>query len=466
MKNFDVVVIGSGPGGYVCAIRCAQLGMKTAVVEKYNSLGGTCLNVGCIPSKALLDSSEHYHNAHANFEEHGIGVGSLSIDFPQMIARKKKVVDTTCDGIKYLMDKNKIEVFYGMGSFVDANTVEVAGAEGKEKLSAKHVVIATGSKPIELPFAKFDKERIISSTEALSLPELPKSMVVIGGGVIGLELGSVYARLGTEVTVVEYADSILPTMDAAMGKELLRSMKKLGVKFLLSTKVSDVARNGAVVTVKATDKKDQPVVLAADMCLVAVGRKAYTDGLNGAAIGLNRDDRGRVAIDDHFQTNVKGVYAIGDVVRGAMLAHKAEEEGVVLAELLAGQKPHINYNLIPNVVYTWPEVAAVGKTEAELKTAGTPYKMGSFPMRALGRSRASGDIDGLVKILAHQETDEVLGVHIVAARAADLIMEAVVAMEFRASAEDIARICHGHPTYSEAIKEAALAATDNRAMHI
>lgn len=466
MKNFDVIVIGSGPGGYVCAIRCAQLGMKTALVEKYNSLGGTCLNVGCIPSKALLDSSEHYHNAHANFAEHGIDVTGLKVDFPQMIARKKKVVETTVDGIKYLMDKNKIEVFHGMGSFVDAQTVQVAGADGVEKLQGKHVVIATGSKPIELPFAKFDKERIISSTEALSLPFLPKSMVVIGGGVIGLELGSVYARLGTQVSVVEFADSVLPTMDAAMGKELLRSMKKLGVQFHLSTKVSEVTRNGDVVTVKATDKKDQPVVLEADVCLVAVGRRAYTDGLNGDAIGLQRDERGRVAIDDHFQTNVKGVYAIGDVVRGAMLAHKAEEEGVVLAEMLAGQKPHINYNLIPNVVYTWPEVAAVGKTEAELKTAGVPYKMGSFPMRALGRSRASGDIDGLVKILAHQETDEVLGVHIVAARAADLIMEATVAMEFRASAEDIARTCHGHPTYSEAIKEAALAATDNRAMHI
>jgi dihydrolipoamide dehydrogenase len=466
MIDFDVIVIGSGPGGYVSAIRSAQLGMKTALVEKYNTLGGTCLNVGCIPSKALLDSSEHYHNAKANFETHGIKVGKLEVDFPQMIARKKQVVDQTCDGIDYLMKKNKVEVFHGTGSFKSANEISVATDGEPILLKGKHIIIATGSKPIELPFAKFDKERIISSTEALSLPELPKSMVVIGGGVIGLELGSVYARLGTEVTVVEYADGVLPTMDAALGKELMRSMKKLGVQFLLSTKVTDVSRKGKFVTVKATDKKDKPVELKADICLVAVGRRAYTDGLNADAIGLKRDERGKIEIDNHFRTNVPNVYAIGDVVKGAMLAHKAEEEGVVLAEMLAGQKPHIDYNLIPNVVYTWPEVAAVGKTEAELKSDGVPYKTGQFPMRALGRSRASGDIDGLVKILAHKDTDEVLGVHIVAARAADLIMEAAVAMEFRASAEDISRICHGHPTYSEAVKEAALAATGDRALHI
>jgi dihydrolipoamide dehydrogenase len=466
MKEFDVIVIGSGPGGYVCAIRCAQLGMKTAIIEKYNTLGGTCLNVGCIPSKALLDSSEHYHNAKANFETHGIDIKGLEVNFPQMIARKKQVVDQTCDGIDYLMKKNNIEVFHGLGSFKTAEVIQIESEGKKSEIKGKNIVIATGSKPIELPFAKFDKERIISSTEALSLKELPETMVVIGGGVIGLELGSVYARLGTTVTVVEFADSILPTMDAALGKELMRSMKKLGVKFYLSTKVNKVTRAGEKVTITATDKKDKELSFEADMCLVAVGRRAFTDGLNPEVIDLNRDERGKVIIDAHFQTNVKNVYAIGDVVKGAMLAHKAEEEGTVLAEILAGQKPHIDYNLIPNIVYTWPEVAAVGKTEAELKDAGTPYKTGQFPMRALGRSRASGDIDGMVKILAHQETDEVLGVHIVAARAADLIMEAAMAMEFRASAEDIARVCHGHPTYSEAIKEAALAATDDRAMHI
>jgi dihydrolipoamide dehydrogenase len=466
MKEFDVIIIGSGPGGYVCAIRCAQLGMKTAIIEKYNTLGGTCLNVGCIPSKALLDSSEHYHNAKANFETHGIDIKGLEVNFTQMIARKKQVVDQTCDGIDYLMKKNNIEVFHGLGSFKTAEIIQIVSEGKKAEIKGKNIIIATGSKPIELPFAKFDKERIISSTEALSLKELPESMVVIGGGVIGLELGSVYARLGTTVTVVEFADSILPTMDGALGKELMRSMKKLGVKFHLSTKVNKVTREGEKVTITATDKKNKELSFEADMCLVAVGRRAFTDGLNPEAIDLNRDERGKVIIDAHFQTNVKNVYAIGDVVKGAMLAHKAEEEGTVLAEILAGQKPHIDYNLIPNIVYTWPEVAAVGKTEVELKDAGTPYKTGQFPMRALGRSRASGDIDGMVKILAHQETDEVLGVHIVAARAADLIMEAAMAMEFRASAEDIARVCHGHPTYSEAIKEAALAATDDRAMHI
>lgn len=464
MSSYDVVVIGSGPGGYVSAIRCAQLGMKTALVEKYSTLGGTCLNVGCIPSKALLDSSEHYHAAVHSFEAHGINVEKPTVDFAKMIERKAGVVSTTCDGIDYLMKKNEIDVLHGFGSLVDKNTVQVAG-EQTTTVSAKHIILATGSKPIELPFAKFDKERIISSTEALSLKEIPKHMVVIGGGVIGLELGSVYARLGADVTVVEYAKSIIPTMDGAMGKELMRSMKKLGVKFSLSTKVSDVSRDGDVVKVTATNKKGEEVVIEGDYCLVAVGRGAYTAKLGLENVGIETDERGRIAVNDHLQTAVPNIYAIGDVVRGAMLAHKAEEEGVFVAESIAGEKPHINYDLIPGIVYTWPEVAAVGKTEEQLKEEGASYKVGSFPMRALGRSRASGDIDGVVKVLADKNTDEVLGVHIVAARAADIIMEAVTAMEFRASAEDIARICHGHPTYTEALKEAALAATANRALH-
>ena len=464
MSSYDVVVIGSGPGGYVSAIRCAQLGMKTALVEKYATLGGTCLNVGCIPSKALLDSSEHYHAAVHSFESHGIQIDPPKIDFAKMIERKAGVVSTTCDGIDYLMNKNNIDVLRGFGSLKDKNTVVVAGDETTE-VSAKHIILATGSKPIELPFAKFDKERVISSTEALSLKEIQKHMVVIGGGVIGLELGSVYKRLGAEVTIVEYAPSIIPTMDGAMGKELMRSLKKIGMKFSLSTKVSNVSRDGDVVTVTATNKKGEEVTFEGDYCLVAVGRGAYTAKLGLENVGIATDERGRIAVNDHLQTAVPNIYAIGDVVRGAMLAHKAEEEGVFVAESIAGEKPHINYNLIPGIVYTWPEVAAVGKTEEELKEAGVAYKSGSFPMRALGRSRASGDIDGVVKVLADQATDEVLGVHIVAARAADIIMEAVTAMEFRASAEDIARICHGHPTYTEALKEAALAATANRAIH-
>ena len=464
MSSYDVVIIGSGPGGYVSAIRCAQLGMKTALVEKYQTLGGTCLNVGCIPSKALLDSSEHYHAAVHSFEEHGIQVDKPRIDFAQMMKRKSGVVDTTCDGINYLMKKNEIDVLRGFGSLVDKNTVQISGKD-TTKVTAKNIILATGSKPIELPFAKFDKERIISSTEALSLKEIPKHMIVIGGGVIGLELGSVYKRLGAEVTVVEYAKSIIPTMDGAMGKELMRSLKKLGVKFSLSTKVNGVSRDGELVKVTAANKKGEEVVFEGDYCLVAVGRGAFTDKLGLENVGIETDERGRITVNNQLQTSVPNIYAIGDVIRGAMLAHKAEEEGVFVAELIAGEKPHINYDLIPGIVYTWPEVAAVGKTEEQLKESGADYKVGSFPMRALGRSRASGDIDGVVKVMADKQTDEVLGVHIVAARAADIIMEAVTAMEFRASAEDIARICHGHPTYTEGLKEAALAATGNRALH-
>ena len=465
MKKFDVVVIGSGPGGYVAAIRCAQLGMKTALVEKYSTLGGTCLNVGCIPSKSLLDSSHHFETAENHFSEHGIEIeGALKINFKQMIDRKAAVVEQTTKGIDYLMEKNKIEVFKGLGSFVDATHVQIDG-KTPETIEAKNCIIATGSKPASLPFITIDKERIITSTEALKLKEIPKHLVVIGGGVIGLELGQVYRRLGAEVSVIEYADRITPVMDAGLSRELMKVMKKQGVKFHLSHVVTKVVRKGKTVQITATDKKGSAVEFEGDYCLVSVGRKPYTAGLNAEAAGVQLNERGQIVVNEQLQTTTPSIYAIGDVVQGAMLAHKAEEEGVAVAEMLAGQKPHIDYNLIPNVIYTWPEVAAVGKTEEQLKEEGKAYKSGQFPMRALGRARASMDTDGFVKILADAETDEVLGVHIIGARAADLIAEAVTAMEFRASAEDIARMSHSHPTYAEAVKEAALAATENRALH-
>ena len=468
MSSYDVAVIGSGPGGYVAAIRCAQLGMKTAIIEKYATLGGTCLNVGCIPSKALLDSSHHYEDAVNHFEEHGIEIpGEIKVNLEKMISRKQGVVDMTTKGIQFLMDKNKIEVFEGLGSFEDATHVNINKSDGKkETIEAKNIIIATGSKPSALPFIKLDKERVITSTEALELKEIPKHLVIIGGGVIGLELGQVYKRLGSEVTVVEYLDRIIPTMDAALSKELMKSMKKQKVKFELSHKVKSVERKGKEVIIKADNKKGEEVSFTADYCLVAVGRSAYTEGLNLEAAGVKVEERGRIAVNNHLQTNVSNIYAIGDVIKGAMLAHKAEEEGTLVAEIMAGQKPHIDYNLIPGVVYTWPEVASVGKTEEQLKEAGVDYKVGQFPMRALGRARASMDVDGFVKILADKKTDEVLGVHMIGARCADLITEAVTAMEFRASAEDIARMSHAHPTYAEAVKEAALAATADRALHI
>ena len=465
--KYDVVIIGSGPGGYVSAIRFAQLGFKTAIIEKYNTLGGTCLNVGCIPSKALLDSSEHYHNAAHNFSKHGIDVSDLKVDMAKMIERKAQVIAQTCDGISYLMDKNKIDVHTGVGSFVDNTHVKVTDSEGKETiLETKHAVIATGSKPNFFPGMEPDKDRIITSTEALELTEVPEKMIVIGGGVIGLELGSVYARLGCKVEVLEFADSIVPTMDKSLGKELTKVLKKEGFKFHLKTQVQNVENTGNGVKVTALNKKGEQVTFEADYCLVAVGRKPYTTGLGLENVGVKVDKRGMIETTSHLQTNIPNIYAIGDVVKGAMLAHKAEEEGVYVAELLAGQKPHINYALIPGVVYTWPEVAAVGRTEEELKADGVNYKSGSFPIKALGRARASMDLMGFVKVLADAETDEVLGVHMIAPRAADMIMEAVTAMEFRASAEDIARICHPHPTFTEAIKEAALDATDNRPLHI
>ncbi|HUH19292.1 dihydrolipoyl dehydrogenase [Albibacterium sp.] len=466
--QYDVVIIGSGPGGYVSAIRCAQLGLKTAVIEKYNSFGGTCLNVGCIPSKALLDSSEHFYNADKHFAAHGIKLDNLSVDIAQMIKRKNEVVEQTTGGIDFLFKKNKIASYQGMGSFVDKNTIKITKDEGKsETITATNVVIATGSKPFSLPSIKIDKKRIITSTEALNLQEVPKHLVLIGGGVIGLELGSVYARLGSKVTVLEYADSIVPTMDKGLGKELQKVLKRLGFEFLLNHKVTGATTKGKKVTITAENKQGEAVKVEGDYCLVAIGRIAYTESLGLENIGITLEERGKkVPVDENLETPVKGVYAIGDVIKGAMLAHKAEDEGTFVAELIAGQKPHIDYNLIPGVVYTWPEVASVGKTEEELKAAGKKYKSGSFPFKASGRARASMDTDGFVKVLADADTDEILGVHMIGPRVADMIAEAVVAMEYRASAEDIARICHAHPTYTEALKEAALAATANRAIHI
>ena len=464
--KYDLIVIGSGPGGYIAAVRASQLGKKVALIEKYSTLGGTCLNVGCIPSKALLDSSHHYYDAVHHFEEHGITVEKPSFDFGKMVDRKAKVVETTTGGIKYLMDKNNIEVYEGLGSFEDKTHVKVSKNDGtSEVIEGTNIIIATGSKPSSLPFIKIDKDRVITSTEALKLKEVPKHLLVIGGGVIGLELGSVYKRLGADVTVIEYMDKIVPGMDTDISKELQKVFKKQGIKFATSHKVTSVQKNGDIVIVKATDKKDREVEFTGDYCLVSVGRKPYTEGLGLEKVGIKVNERGQIETNNHLQTNVASIYAIGDVVQGAMLAHKAEEEGVIVAEFLAGQKPHIDYNLIPGIVYTWPEAAAVGKTEQELKDAKIEYKSGKFSMRALGRSRASGDIDGFVKVLADKKTDEILGVHMVGARVADLIMEAAVAMEFRASAEDLARICHGHPTYSEAVKEAAKAAWDGMSLN-
>lgn len=466
--QYDVIVIGSGPGGYVSAIRCAQLGLKTAVIEKYSTFGGTCLNVGCIPSKALLDSSEHYHNAAHNFDAHGISLNDLQIDIKKMMERKNEVISQNTAGITFLFKKNKIDSYEGLGSFVDKNTIKVTKNDGSStELKAKNVIIATGSKPTALPFLPIDKKRIITSTEALNLQEIPKHLIVIGGGVIGLELGSVYARLGAKVSVVEFEKSIIGTMDGGLGKELQRVLKKnLGVEFFLGHKVTGASTKGKKVTVTAENQKGEVVNIEGDYCIVAVGRTAYTAGLGLENIGIKTEERGnKIPVNEHLETAVEGVYAIGDVIKGPMLAHKAEDEGVYVAEHIVGQKPHIDYNLIPGVVYTWPEVASVGKTEEQLKDAGIKYKSGSFSFKASGRAKASGDTDGFIKVLADAQTDEVLGVHMIGPRAADMIAEAVVAMEYRASAEDIGRICHAHPTFTEAIKEAALAATANRAIH-
>ena len=468
MEKFDVTIIGGGPGGYVAAIRCAQLGLKTALIEKYANLGGTCLNVGCIPSKALLDSSEHFYNALNHFKEHGIDITTPKVNLKQMIERKRGVVKMTVEGINYLMKKNKITVINGQGSYLTKNNIEILKKDGKkEQIETNKSIIATGSKPSTLPGIVIDKKRIITSTEALEMTEVPKNLVIIGGGVIGLELGSVYGRLGSKVTVVEFMDRIIPGMDGSLSKELQRVLKKnLGFEFLLKHKVTGVKNSGKEVIISIQNTKEETIEIKGDYCLVSVGRKPYTENLGLEKIGLKLDNRGRVETDDHLKTNIEGIYAIGDVVKGAMLAHKAEEEGVYVAEQLVGQKPHINYNLIPGVVYTWPEVAAVGYTEEQLKEQGKKYKVGLFHFKASGRARASMDTDGFVKVLSDENTDEILGVHMIGPRTADMIAEAVVAMEYRASAEDISRMSHAHPTFTESFKEACLDATGKRAIHI
>jgi dihydrolipoamide dehydrogenase len=456
-QQFDVLVIGSGPGGYVGAIRAGQLGLHTACVEKMPTLGGTCLNVGCIPSKALLDSSEWFSQAKEKFAHHGVVCNSVTLDLPAMMQRKDKVVEGLAKGIDGLFKKNKVTRINGLAHFRDTRTVTITASDGTtQDVQARAIVIATGSEPISLPTVPFDGERIVSSTEALTFSEVPKHLVVIGGGAIGLELGSVWLRLGAKVTVVELLPRLVPGIDTQIASALQRSLTKQGFAFMLGSKVTQAAvKNGEVTLTVENDKKELKE-LTADRVLVAVGRKAYTNGLGAAEIGVAFDERGRVKVDHHYQTNVPGVYAIGDAIAGPMLAHKAEEEGVALAELLAGQAGHVNYDVVPGIVYTWPEVASVGLSEEAAKASEIPYKVGTFSFLANGRARCMDEADGMVKVIADAKTDRILGVHIVGPRASDIISEAVMAMEFGASAEDMARAMHGHPTLPEALREAAL----------
>jgi dihydrolipoamide dehydrogenase len=465
--SYDLVVIGTGPGGYVCAIRAAQLGLKTAVVEKRKTHGGTCLNVGCIPSKALLHASEIFEEAKSHFAHLGIGVGNPKLDLAQMMSFKQEGVDGNVKGVEFLLKKNKIDAFVGSARIAAAGRVEVKGEDGSNQLlETKNIVIATGSDVAQLPGVEIDEKVVVSSTGALELDTVPKRLVVIGAGVIGLELGSVWRRLGSEVLVIEYLDRILPGMDAEVGKQFQRILGKQGIAFKLSSKVTKVERKqqGVVVTVEPA-AGGQAEAVDADVVLVAIGRVPYTEGLGLEHAGVQKDNKGRILTDQHFSTNVTGIYAIGDVIAGPMLAHKAEDEGVAVAEIIAGKAGHVNYDVIPNVVYTFPEVASVGKTEEELKAAGIAYTVGKFPFTANGRAKVNQTTEGFVKILADAKTDRVLGVHIVGPDAGNLIQEASIAMEFGASSEDIARTCHPHPTLTEAVKEAALA-VEKRAIHM
>ncbi len=464
-QAFDVVVIGAGPGGYTAAIRAAQLGFSVACIEKDAGLGGTCTNVGCIPSKALLHSSELYHEATHGFAQHGLKVGKIEIDLPAMMAQKQSVVTSSNKGIEFLFKKNKITRFLGEGSLLGGGKVQVSG-EAPATLSAKHIILAPGSEVTPLPGIEIDEDKVVSSTGALKLPAIPKSMVVIGGGVIGLELGSVWSRLGAEVTVVEFLDRILPTNDGEVSKQMQRVLTKQGMKFKLGTKVTAAkpGKAGVTLTLEPAAGGDKEE-MTADVVLVSIGRRPYTKGLGIGKANVELDERGRIKVDNHFATTAPGIYAIGDCIRGAMLAHKAEEEGVVLAEMLAGQKPHINYDAIPGVVYTWPEVASVGKTEEELKAAGVQYKTGKFPFTANARARAMTMTDGFVKILEDAATQKIVGCHIIGADAGHIIQEVVQAIEFGASAEDIFRTVHAHPALTEAVKEAALA-VEGRAINI
>ena len=465
--SYDLIVIGTGPGGYVCAIRAAQLGMKVAVVEKRATHGGTCLNVGCIPSKALLHASEAFEEAGHSFAKMGIGVGKPKLDLKAMLAFKDEAVDGNVKGVDFLFKKNKIDSFFGTGRIVSAGKVEVKGNDGKtQTLETKNIVIATGSDVAKLKGIEIDEKRIISSTGALTLDKVPEKMLVIGAGVIGLELGSVWRRLGADVTVVEFLDRILPGIDSEVGRQTQRLLEKQGMSFKLGSKVTGVDSSGKKLKAKIEPAKGGAAeTIEADVVLVSIGRVPYIEGLGLKEAGVTVDERGRVAVDDHFQTNVKGIYAIGDAIRGLMLAHKAEDEGVAVAEILAGQAGHVNYDVIPNVVYTYPEIASVGKSEDELKAAGIAYNVGKFPFTANGRAKANQQTEGFVKILADAKTDRVLGVHIVCSDAGNMIAQAATAMEFGASSEDIARTCHAHPTLPEAVKEAAMA-VEKRAIHM
>jgi len=464
--SYDIIVIGSGPGGYVAAIRAAQLGYKVAIIEKYSVLGGTCTNVGCIPAKALLDSSEHYQKASHEFKAHGIETGNLKLNFSQFIKRKTEVVSQNTSGLNYLMKKNKIDVHHGTASFLDEHHVEVASQQETHHLEGKYFIIATGSKPSTIPGVEIDKKRIITSTEALSLENRPESMTIIGGGVIGVEMASVYARLGTSVTIIEFTDSLIATMDRELGKALQKSLSKLSIKTLLSSKVQSAVNQGESVSITYLDKDGESQQLSSEYCMVAVGRKAYTTGLGLEKIGITAEGNGKISVNENLQTSLEHIYAIGDVIKGPMLAHKAEDEGSFVAEVINGQKPHIKYNLIPSVVYTWPEVASIGFTEEELKAAGKQYNSGKFPYSASARARASMDTDGFVKVLVDPKYGEVLGVHLIGPRAADVIAQAVVSMEFEVTAEDMYRISYAHPTYSEALKDAYMIADGQGAINI
>lgn len=465
--NFDIIVIGSGPGGYVAAIRAAQLGYKTAIVEKYSTLGGTCTNVGCIPSKALLDSTEHFHNAAHKFKTHGIEVSDLHLNFTQLLNRKNEVVKQNTSGLIYLMKKNKIEVIEGTASFLSNTEISVSKKEeAGSKFSAKYFIIATGSKPSSIKGVDIDKKRIISSTEALTLSEKPKDMIIIGGGVIGVEMASIFARIGVKVTIIEFADSLIPTMDKELGKELRKTLSKLNIEILLDHKVQSAKNNGESVTLSFLDSTGATKELSAEYCLVAVGRKPYTEGLGLDKTKIALDEKGRIKTDKNLRTAEENIYAIGDVIEGPMLAHKAEEEGTFVAETINGQKPHINYNLIPGVVYTWPEVASVGYTEEQLKKENKTYRIGKFPFLASGRARAAMEPDGFVKVISEPKYGEILGVHIIGPRAADLIAQGVIGMHYETTDEDMFRISYAHPTYSEALKEAYLIASGQGALNL
>ena len=462
-EKFDVTVIGGGPGGYVCAIRLSQLGLKTACIESRGSLGGTCLNVGCIPSKNLLNFSENFHKA-KNFKNIGIEVGEVKLNLDKMMQNKEKAVTVLTKGIEFLFKKNKVSYFKGMGAFKKVNEISIL-ANGKETIiQTNKTIICTGSGPVSLPGMEFDEKQILSSTGALSLREVPKKMAVVGGGYIGLEMGSVWSRLGTQVEVIEFLDRITPGMDNEISKEFEKILKKQGIKFKLNTKVEKITKSNNFVSIDTVDKEKNKNKIQADVVLISVGRKPNTKSLNLKNVGVQTDEKGRVKVNKKFETNIKNIYAIGDVIDGPMLAHKAEEEGIAVAELIAGQSGHVNYDIIPGVIYTSPEVASVGKTEEQLKTNKSNYKIGKFPFMANSRAKAIDESEGFVKILADAKTDKVLGVHIIGPHAGEMIAEMAVAMEFGASSEDIARTCHAHPTFSEAIKEAALS-VEKRQIH-